>query len=498
VSAPTAPERGTLGERTARAAIWNVANFAIGRVVLLVTTIVTARLLSPEDFGLLGLAVTVTTFLDLLNDFGLTTAYVYFARRGDDDDRVADTAFGLNLFIGATLTVLTLAAAPFVARFYDEPRVTAILAVLSVNYLLISAGSIHDGRMRARLDFKMRFFAELGRSISKGALTIALAAAGFGVWSLVIGQVAGVAVSSILFIALERWRPRLRIDRELARRMMRYGMNLVSVGFVGLAAANVDYVFIGRRLGTEALGFYTLAFRLPSLAIKGTTAMVGQVAFSAYAQIADDMAALSRAVLRSLRLLTIYTVPVALGMAVVAPEAVTVLFGERWESTGHLLRILALYSLLTSVMFSAGDVYKAIGRPGLLTLHASIKLAVAAPLLWYAAGHGLTWVAWGQVVVGVVSLTVQLVLLRATLGIGPLETLRNVLAPLGAGAAMAAAAAGTIVLLAGASELVRLFATTVVGALVYGTVLWAIDPEDARDTMRLLVPGRGRPKGNRA
>lgn len=469
--------------------MWNVASFAAGRVILLATTVVTARLLSPEEFGLLGLALTITMFLDLLNDFGLTTAYVYFARDRDADE-VADTAFGINIAIGVALTVATVVAAPFVAEFYGEPKVADILVALSVTYILMSAGAIQDGRMQARLDFRRRFYAEFSRAASKGAVTIGLAFAGFGVWSLVLGQIIGVAASSACFIVLERWRPRLRFDRRLAVNMLRYGLQLLTLGFVGLAAANIDFIFIGRRLGPEALGFYTLAFRLPSLAIRGTSSVVSQVAFSAYAKVSRDHAALSRALLVTLRMMAMYTVPVALGMAVLAPEAVEVLFGGKWEATGQLLRILALHSLLTVVVYSAGDVYKAVGRPGLLTLHALVKLAVAVPLLWVAAGQDLEAVAWAQVVVGAVSAAVQLVLLRSVLGIGPMVVARSLMTPVVAGAAMAATAYGVTQLLDDQTDLTRLVIGFTVGVVAYAATAWLVDPTGTRQTVGLLLPGR--------
>lgn len=471
--------------------MWNVAGFAIGRIVLLATTIATARILTPEDFGLLGVALTVTMFLDLLNDFGLTTAYVYFARDRDPEE-VASTGFVLSILTGVALTVLTIAAAPLAAIFYDEPRVTPVLMALSANYLLVSFGSVQDGRMRARLDFRRRFFAELGRSVVKGAVTVALAVAGAGVWSLVLGQVVGTAASTILYMVLERWRPRWRLHRQLAVGMLRYGTQLLALGLVGLAAANVDAIFIGRRLGVEALGLYTLAFRLPSLAVRGASAVVSQVAFSAYAKVSDDEAALTRALLRSLRVMATYTVPVALGMAVVAPELINVLFGDKWQETGTLMQILALHTLLTVLVYNAGDVYKALGRPGLLTLHATIKLVVAVPLLWVAAGHSLEAVAWGQVGVGAVSVIVQLTLLRTALRIGPVLVVRTLLPTLGAGALMALAAAGATRLFADSTDLTRLLVATLVGAVAFSVAAWLSDPAGTRQTIALFRPG-GRP-----
>ena len=368
-------ERESLGRRTAGAAAWNVAAYVSGRLILLVSTIATARLLEPEDFGLLGLAIAITTFLDAFNAFGLPTAYVYFARHGDaDDDRIAHTTFSLSMAIGVLLTLATIAGSPLAAWFYDESRVTAILATLALGFVILSIGSVHDARLRLQLDFRRRFYAELGKNLAKGLGAIGLAVAGLGVWSLVLGHLLGSIAFTVTLLVVERWRPRFVIDRALAGQMLRYGAQMASVGLLSLAATNVDYVIIGRRLGPEPLGFYTVAFRLPSLAIRGTSAFVSQVVFSAFAKLADDAAALRSALLRSMRLMAYGTVPVSLGLATVAPAAVTALFGSTWEPSGPLARILALYSLLWVLVYNAGDVYKAIGRPGLLTVTGAVAL----------------------------------------------------------------------------------------------------------------------------
>lgn len=483
-------EREGLGRRTAGAAAWNVGAYLSGRLILLVSTIATARLLEPEDFGLLGLALAITTFLDAFNDFGLPTAYVYFARRGDtDDEQIANTTFVLSMGIGILLTVATVAGSPIAAWFYDESRVTPILATLALGFVILSIGSVHDARLRLRLDFRKRFYAELGKNAAKGFGAVALAAAGLGVWSLVLGHLLGTIAFSATVLLVERWRPRLVVDRALAKRMLRYGSQMASVGLLSLAATNVDYVIIGRRLGAEPLGFYTVAFRLPLLAIRGTSAFVSQVVFSAFVKLADDAEALRSALVKSLRLMAYGTVPAALGLATVAPLAVTTLFGETWEPAGPLARVLSVYSLLWVIVYNAGDVYKAIGRPGLLTVTGAVALVVAVPLLWVAAGRGIEEVAYAQIAVAVCLLIAQLFLLNRVLEVSPLQVLSALAPPLFAGGVMVAAVATVQWWLEGQASIPRLTASVAAGAVVYCGVVLAIDRQ-AVSTARELVGAR--------
>lgn len=486
----TAQDR-KLGRQEAGAAAWNVAAYVSGRVILLISTIATTRLLDPEDFGLLGLAVAITTFLDALNSFGLPSAYLYFARKGDSsDDRIANTTFVLSMAIGVVLTVLTIALSPLAAWFYDEPRVTPILSVLAVSFIFMSVGSVHDARLRLRLDFRKRFYAEVSRAAFKGFGAIALAVAGLGVWSLVLGHVLGAAAFSGTFLLVERWRPRLQVDRAVSRRMLGYGSHMASVGLLSLAATNVDYVIIGRRLGAVELGYYTVAFRLPSLAIRGTSAFVSQVVMSAFVRLEDDAAALRVALTQSMRLMAYFTVPTALGLAAVGPTAVTTLFGETWEPAGTLTRIIAVYSMLWVLVYNAGDVYKATGRPGILNVTAGVALVAAVPLIWVAAGRGIEEVAYAQIVVAILVLITHLVLLHRILEISPLRVLITLAPPLAAGGVMTAAVLVAQSLLQGQAGAVVLTGAVLVGAIVYVPAVALLDPAAVPTIRRLVIAKR--------
>jgi PST family polysaccharide transporter len=173
-----APEQ--LGRASARSVLWNGATFATSKLLVLVTTVILARLLTPDDFGLVGIGLLVIAYLDLANDFGVSAAVV---QSREDPLRVANVAFWVNMALGTTLTLIALIGAPIVADAFDEPRATAVVRVLSLSMLLTSLGAIHEARLRRELRFRRRLAPELGRAIAKGGTSITLALLGAGVWS---------------------------------------------------------------------------------------------------------------------------------------------------------------------------------------------------------------------------------------------------------------------------------------------------------------------------
>ena len=427
-----------LARVTARGAMWNYATFIVAKGVVLLSTLVLARLLAPEDFGLIALALVVMNALDVINDFGIGSAVIW---RADDPPFTSDVAFGLTIGVGVVLTAATLLGAPLVATAFGEPQVAAVIAGLSVTFLIASLGSVQDARLRRALAFRRRFVAELAKAVVKATVTIVLAAAGLGVWALVHGQIAGVATGAACYWALAAWRPRLRFDRTVARSLVSYGGQITLLGLLAVAASNIDYVVIGRRQGTVELGYYALAFRLPGLLILSTCAVLSQVLFPAFTKVSRGHGSLTASLLQTVRALAAVVVPIGVGIALVAPDLVAVLFGELWMPATTVMRWLAAYAVLATLLYSDGDVYKAIGRPVVLNVITIVHVSLAIPVLWWAAGIGIEAVAIGQVVVAAAVLLLRLVLVHRLLGVRP-AAVADALRPVFVGAIGLAAAVG--------------------------------------------------------
>jgi O-antigen/teichoic acid export membrane protein len=472
-----------LAQGTMRGTLWNGATFFISRGLLLVSTMVLARLLVPDDFGLMALGLLFMAYLDALGDLGVGPAVIFLQRDSAKDSSTAQLiAAGTGLLL-ATLTVLT---APSIAMFFGEPRASAIIRVLAIAFLIDMLGSVHEARLKRDLDFKKRFVPELGKTLAKAGVSIVMALLGFGVWSLVWGQVAGSLLGTLLYWRAAGFAFRWMFDVETARTLFRFGLPMTLLGMLGIFIQNLDYLIIGRRLDAEALGYYTMGFRVPELLLMNLCYILSQALFPAYARVRDDPVALRSGFARTLRFVAVITAPIGVGLAVVAPEVILITFGEQWEPAIPVMRVLAVYAFLYSLSFNVGDVYKATGRPGVLNVISVIKILITAPLLWFLAEDGIVAVAVGMAIAAAIMSGVELAVASRLLRVPLTFMLREFGPALLAVSVMLAGTIGVRMLLPDDGLALRAAVSVLTGAVLYGATLWFSSPGTIRGIFALV------------
>lgn len=477
----------SLGRTSVHGVMWNFVAFGLSKMVVFVTTVILARVLEPADFGLLSLGLLVIGYLDFVNNFGISAAVI---QDDGDPDRTADVAFWLNMVLGVCLTLLGFLAAPFIAEFFREPRAADVIRVLSFTFVLTSIGAIHEARLRKGIRFKSRVGPELSKGVVKGAISITLALLGYGVWSLVWGQLAGALVASMAYWVADRWRPSWYFDWVIAKKLLGFGSHVALVGLLGGLHKNIDYLFIGRQLGTSQLGIYTIAFRMPQLLIESVVDVTGQVAFPAFSRVRSDPERLRGGLRRMLRLIALIIVPLGLGLALIADPFVTLFYGERWNDAIPVMQLLALYMLVHSLSKTCGDVYKAMGRPQILSKLAVVKLVVAVPLLFFAAPYGIVAVAWAQLGSAIVLTAIRLWLAARITGADLRFVLGSFVPALRSGLAMTVTCGIALFALAGASPWLTMLAVTAVGAATYLLFVYLFDRAELTDLADLLKKRR--------
>ena len=387
--------RAELGSRTARGMAWAYGSYVGGRLLTLAATAILARLLVPDEFGLVALALTMMALLEGFADLGLTQALIV-----EDDDRFedrSDTVFTSTVILGAILTVLLAALGPPAARFFDEPDLAPIAAVLGSTFLLRAFGATHYALAQRSLDFRTRTIAETADVVIRGIVSIVLAVAGFGVWSLVVGYVVGTLTRDVALWILVRWRPRIRLVRSHLREMIGFGGAISGVNVVATVINNLDYVFVGKVLGTSALGFYTLGFRLPELLILNFSVVAGVVLFPAFSAV--NRVDLAQAFLISFRYTVMLGMLLAVCLAGLAESVVLALFGDQWLGSVEAMQVLTVYALAANLGIPAGTILKATKRAGTLLLVALLRLALVVIGLVVFIDSGIVAVAAVQAVV---------------------------------------------------------------------------------------------------
>jgi O-antigen/teichoic acid export membrane protein len=463
-----------IAKKSIHGVFWNYTSFGAGKALVFITTAILARLLTPDDFGVVALATLAVSYLSILKDLGLGAALI---QRRRDVEESANTVFTLNLLLGAGLTLAAMASAPLIANFFQEPLVTPILRWLSLTFVLNSLGAIHLVRLQRELEFRRKLIPDMGRSVVKGVVSIGMALSGFGVWALVVGQLAGVLVAVFLAWIAFPWRPKLTINTSLVKGLSKYGLSVVGVDALTIAADNLDYLIVGRIFGNTALGIYTLAYRLPELLVLNPLWVMAKAIFPAYASVQKEPELLRRGFLSTVRFVEILTVPLSLGLLLTADPLVRVAFGDQWLEAIPIVRILAVVVLVRATLFNAGDVYKAIGRPDIILKLELLNTVVLIPALWIGSYYGIVGVAFGHLAASAVRPIADIILAPRYVDTSHKEILAQLKPSLIAGLCLILLTVPSLYLTAAAPPVLRLGIAAIAGGIGYLGPLWFLERE---------------------
>lgn len=457
--------------KTARSAAWTYLAYTLNKSSTFITTILLTHLILPAEYGIVAYAVTIVAFLDAVRDLGLGLALIQYP---DDINDALDTAFWLNLGSNVIIWLASIALAPVAARFFNEPQLVSILPALCFSFILNSFGSIHDALLQRQMQFRKRLIPEVGSSLIKGILSVGLALIGYNAWALVVGQIAGRAVYSVMIWRTNSWRPKPFFYPSIARKLLKFGYKVAIDSFLSALQANIDYLFIGRFLGETTLALYSIAYRVPELVIINFCIVIATVLFPAYAELDDD-SELKQAMLGAFRYISLITVPAGIGLALISPLFVKVFLAMEYAEAGPMMAVLSLYGMVLAVSWNIGDVYKALGRPDVLWKTALLEFAVLASVLFFAAQSSALAVAFSHLGVALSITLVRLVIVSRLLKIHIVTMLKQFVPSAGASIIMGIAVAIILVVTTMLTPLVSLFFAMFIGAVVYALVLYWIE-----------------------
>jgi O-antigen/teichoic acid export membrane protein len=371
----------SLRERTIRGGFAKlfaqVANF----ILRLGSLVVLARLLRPQDFGLVGMVTAFTGVLNLFRDFGLSSAAI---QRGNVTRAQSSTLFWINMGVGIVLGLLTLAMAPALAAFYREPRLVAVTSAIATAFIFNAAGVQHTVLLQRELRFAALAVINTISLVLATALAVGSAALGFGYWALVVMTIALPFLNTIGCWLTTAWIPGRPQRLVGIRSMLNFGGTVTLNGLVYYLASNADKVFLGRVWGVEALGLYGRAYQLINIPTDNLNAAAGDVAFSALSRLQDDPPRLKSYFLKGYSLILAVTLPLTTACAIFADDIVRVLLGPKWNAVAPIFRILAPTILAFAVVNPLGWLLTSLGlvRRGLNMALAIAPFMVAA----YAIG----------------------------------------------------------------------------------------------------------------
>lgn len=327
-----------LKQKTVRGGLARLGAQAANFLLRLGSLIVLARLLSPKDFGLVGMVTAFTGILNLFRDFGLSAAAV---QRADVTEEQMSTLFWMNMLVGVCLGLFGLASAPAIAAFYHEPRLVPITAVVSLGFLFNAGGVQHSTLLQRQMRFTtLSVIAVISLIVSSG-VAIAVAEAGYGYWSLVGMTVTLPLIGTSGFWLATGWFPGMPRRNVGIRSMMRFGGTLTLNGLVAYIAYNAEKVLLGRFWGADAIGIYGRAYQLINIPTDNLNSAVGEVAFSALSRVQNEPMRLKSYFLKGYSLLLGLTLPATISCALFANDLIFVILGPKWKEAASIFRLLA-------------------------------------------------------------------------------------------------------------------------------------------------------------
>lgn len=368
-----------LSRRVVRGGLWVFALRLINHVLRFIRIIILARLLAPQDFGLLGIAMLSISALEIFSQTGFHAALI---QKKDGVKSHLDTAWTISAIRGVILFVILYLSAPVAANFFNSSEAVLVIRIIAISTLFAGFRNIGIVFFRKEMEFKKQFFYEFSATFVDLTVAITLAFILRNVWALVWGGLAANLTRLYMSYVLQTYRPRIRFQREKFNELFDFGKWVLASSILVFLVTQGDDVFIAKLLGITALGLYQVAYTLSNLPATEITHVIAQVTFPAYAKIQDDPLRLTDAYLTVLQLTAFLSFPLTAAIIVLAPQFIDIFMGHTWLPTVPLVQVLALAGLARSIAATAGYLFYALGKTKIDTVLQVIRLATLAVAIY--------------------------------------------------------------------------------------------------------------------
>jgi len=486
-------EPPSLTSRVARGTAWIVASRMIMRVFGFVNMIVVARLLAPEDFGLVAIGLTTMQLLQGFSDIGVSQAVVRFRDAGRDD---LGTLFTLSALRGLAIALLLLLAAPLAASFFNDSRVFWVFAGVAIYPLVTGLINPRFFEFERELDFSKEFISSAVNKLAGVVVSITIAVIFRSYWAIIFGLVTGAIVQLAISYLMRPYRP--RITFASFRKVIEFSGWLTGVSFMAALNNKLDALVLARAVGTDGVGNYYVGHQLAEMPTSELAFPLARAIYPGLSELQENPARMRDAFLRGVEALGAIALPAALGFAFIARDLVTLLLGSKWDAAIPVVEILTpvigVQTLLLATQFYA----MALGMTRLVFFRELAFFIIRTPIfIWASIEHGLTGAIWAAAGCGVIHVILNLALYSRASGKPfwqPLWGARRSLLAAGVMSLYFAFVRPGIGALENAPLIMRLLADIAAGGAVYFSahyLAWRIDgsPDGAERSFARLAKG---------
>jgi lipopolysaccharide exporter len=415
----------SLFHRALQASFWTFLLRSVTRAIGFARNVVLARLLAPEDFGLFGIALVVLSILERFTQTGLDAAVV---QKREDVADYLDTAWTVQAFRGTLLAIGLVAAAPFIAGFFDEPGATGMLRLLGVSIGLAAfrnSGVLH---YRRDLEFGKLFLMRSGGVFVELIVSVVLAVLLRNAWALMFGLVASRLTGLVLSFVVHPYRPSLRVDWSKLRELSRFGRWVFLNNMLLFLSNRGDNLVVGKMLGAPALGVYMLAYSISEVVTVELARIMNEIAFPAFSRLQGRVDALRRAQLLSLDIVVSVSLPVGAILCLLAEPLTLVILGSQWDEVAGVLPLLAVAGVVRALITTTSATFKGTGRPDLaFSIRLLSVIGTYLPIVPLTILFGLRGVAMAALAGLVVALPLALHHARRRVGVSWLDLGRSLM-----------------------------------------------------------------------
>ncbi len=390
----------SLRSKTIDALSWSFLESVGLRGVRFVLGVVLARLLLPEQFGLIGMLTIFMAVAQTFLDSGFGAALIQKREVTPTD---TCSIFYFNIVVGLAAAGLLCLIAPWIAAFYNQPILTPLTRALSLTIVINSFGLIQGAILDKQINLKTQTKISLIASIISGVVGVTLAAVGFGVWSLVVQEISKTMLRTACLWFLKSWRPALMFSLKSLREMFSFGSRLLASGLLNQIFENIYLLVIGKLFSANALGFFIRAKTFGELPSETLSSMVGRVTFPVFSTIQDDPARLQRGMRKALTTLVLLNFPMMIGLAVVARPLVLVLITEKWTECIPYIQLLSFLGLLYPLHVINLTLLQALGRSDLFLRLEIIKKVLVVINIAITWRWGISAMIYGMIAMSTVS-----------------------------------------------------------------------------------------------
>lgn len=414
---------------------WSFGERICAQLVTLIVGVILARILSPDDYGVISIVMVFITVCDVFVTSGFGTAIV---QKKEVDKTDYNTAFYMSFIMSIVLYVVLFFTAPYIASFYEKEILTNVIRVLGVRLIITSLNTIQQAHLQREMKFRKFFIATIFGTVISCGVGIAMAYCGYGVWALVAQYLTNTVIDTLVLCIVGGWNPGLKISKKKAKEIYSFGWKVLCTNLVFTSESSIRSLIVGKKFGSEDLAYYDQGRKYPSLLVDNVNTTIQKVMLPTFSRMQDDKAELKRVLRRSVKIATYVLTPLLIGFAAVAQTFVPVVLTEKWAFAIPFIWIFCFQYLTRPIESSCHQALLAIGKSGLV-FGIMVAINVVGIILTIVAVfvlNSVLWIALFSLMSTFISLVCFLAFSNKLLGYRAKEQLSDIMPSLVIGAAM--------------------------------------------------------------